>query len=48
MEILRADDGGFDLRIMGSHGPGKVVKLAMGSVATKGLAQCKLPVLSMR
>jgi len=43
-----ADDGKFDLVIMGSHGYGTVVNLVMGSVATKVLARCKVPVLLMR
>ena len=43
-----ADAGKFDLLIMGSHGHGTVATLVMGSVATKVLAQCKVPVLLMR
>jgi nucleotide-binding universal stress UspA family protein len=43
-----AEDGKFDLLIMGSHGHGTVVNLVMGSVATKVLAECKVPVLLMR
>ncbi len=43
-----ADDGKFDLVIMGSHGYGTVVNLVMGSVATQVLARCKVPVLLMR
>jgi len=43
-----ADAGAFDLLIMGSHGHGTLVNLVMGSVATKVLAQCKVPVLLVR
>jgi len=43
-----AEDGKFDLLIMGSHGHGTVVNLVMGSVATKVMAECKVPVLLMR
>jgi nucleotide-binding universal stress UspA family protein len=43
-----AEDGAFDLLIMGSHGHGSLVNLVMGSVATKVLAQCQIPVLIVR
>jgi len=33
---------------MGSHGHGSVGNLVMGSVATKALAACKVPVLLVR
>jgi nucleotide-binding universal stress UspA family protein len=38
----------FDLLILGSHGHGLVGNLVMGSVATKVLAHCKVPVLLVR
>lgn len=44
----QADDGGFDLVVMGSHGHSAVVNLVMGSVATQVLAHCKVPVLLVR
>lgn len=44
----KADSGGFDLLMMGSHGQGSVLNMVMGSVATKVLAGCKLPVLLVR
>jgi nucleotide-binding universal stress UspA family protein len=44
----QADAGNFDLLLMGSHGHGAVVNFVMGSVATKVLAKCKLPVLLVR
>lgn len=48
-EIARfAQDGQFDLVIMGSHGQGSLSNLVMGSVATKVLAACKVPVLLIR
>jgi nucleotide-binding universal stress UspA family protein len=43
-----ADSGKFDLVIMGSHGHGALGNLVMGSIATKVLAQCKIPVLLVR
>jgi len=43
-----AESGKFDLLVMGSHGHGTLVNLVMGSVATKVLAQCKVPVLLVR
>ena len=43
-----ADDGKFDLLIMGSHGHGTIVNMLMGSVATKVLANSKTPVLLIR
>lgn len=43
-----ADSGKFDLVVMGSHGHGTLVNLVMGSVATKVLANCQVPVLLVR
>ena len=43
-----AQSGGFDLLMMGTQGHGSVGNLVMGSVATKVLARCKLPVLLVR
>src|SRR5450830_859195 len=43
-----ADSGKFDLLMMGAHGHGTFVNLVMGSVATKVLANCKVPVLLVR
>ena len=43
-----ADNGAFDLVVMGSHGSGTLVNLVMGSVATQVLAHCKVPVLLVR
>jgi nucleotide-binding universal stress UspA family protein len=43
-----AASGKFDLLVMGSHGHGTLVNLVMGSVATKVLAHCKVPVLLVR
>ena len=43
-----ATSGKFDLLVMGSHGHGTLVNLVMGSVATKVLASCKVPVLLVR
>lgn len=44
----RADAGKFDMVIMGSHGHGALGNLVMGSVATRVLAGCKVPVLVIR
>ncbi len=41
----RAVDGGFDVVVMGSHGRGTLGKLLLGSVCSKVLAQCRVPVL---
>ena len=43
-----ADQGGFDMLIMGSHGHGALAQLVTGSVATEVLAQCRTPVLLIR
>jgi nucleotide-binding universal stress UspA family protein len=43
-----AETGKFDLILMGSHGHGELANLVMGSVATKVLAHCTVPVLLVR
>ena len=43
-----AEQGDFDLLVMGSHGHGALGSLVMGSVATRVLAQCKVPMLLVR
>ena len=43
-----ADNGKFDLLMMGSHGHGALANLVMGSVATQVLAHCRVPVLLVR
>jgi nucleotide-binding universal stress UspA family protein len=43
-----AEAGNFDLVIMGSHGVGALKNLVLGSVATKVLARCTVPVLLVR
>jgi nucleotide-binding universal stress UspA family protein len=43
-----ADKGKFDLLMMGSHGHGTLTNLVMGSVATKVLAGCSVPLLLVR
>ena len=40
--------GHFDLVVMGSHGQGALANLVLGSVATKVLARCTIPVLLVR
>ncbi len=45
---VAAQKGRFDLIMMGSHGQGSLANLVMGSVATKGIAHCKTPVLLIR
>lgn len=40
--------GEFDMVIMGSHGHGLFANLVLGSVTTKVLAACKVPVLVIR
>ena len=43
-----AGKGRYDLVIMGSHGHGTLTNLVLGSVATKVLARCTVPVLLIR
>lgn len=43
-----AAKGNYDIVIMGSHGRGLFKNLVLGSVATKVLAGCKVPVLLVR
>ena len=43
-----AEEGNFDLVMMGSHGHSALVNLVMGSVTTQVLAHCKVPVLLVR
>ncbi len=43
-----AEDGEFDMLVMGSHGHSALANLVMGSVATQVLAHCKVPVLLVR
>ena len=43
-----ADSGKFDLLVMGSHGHSALGNLVMGSVATKVLANCGVPVMLVR
>lgn len=43
-----AEEGRFDLVIMGSHGKSALGNLFLGSVATKVLANCQVPVLVVR
>lgn len=43
-----AEEGSFDLLMMGSHGHSALTNLVMGSVATRVLAHCRTPVLLVR
>ena len=43
-----ADEGQFDLLVMGTHGHGALGKLVMGSVSTQVLAHSTVPVLLVR
>ena len=43
-----ADKGKFDLLMMGSHGHGLLGNLVLGSVTTKVMAHCSVPVLIVR
>ena len=43
-----AEEGKFDLLVMGSRGHSDLVNLVLGSVATKVLAKCSTPVLLVR
>ena len=44
----QADKGKYDLLVMGSHGHGSFANLVTGSVATKVIAQCRVPLLLIR
>jgi len=43
-----ARKGGFDLVVMGSHGHGALARLVMGSVTSRVLALCEVPLLIVR
>lgn len=43
-----ADKGKYDLLVLGSHGHGVLGNLVLGSVATKVVASCGVPVLLIR
>ena len=43
-----AEEGKFDMVIMGTHGHGALARLVMGSVTTQVLAHCGVPVLLVR
>jgi nucleotide-binding universal stress UspA family protein len=43
-----AEKGGYELVMMGSHGHNALGKLVLGSVATRVMAQCRVPVLLVR
>ena len=43
-----AEKGKFDLLVMGSHGHGTLTNLVLGSMATKVIAHCGVPVLLVR
>lgn len=43
-----ADKGKYELLVLGSHGQSALLNLVMGSVATKVIANCKVPVLLIR
>ena len=43
-----ATKGKFDLLMMGSHGHGALGSLVLGSVTTRVMAQCEVPVLIIR
>ena len=46
--ICQIKTGKYDLVVMGSRGHGDIVNLVLGSVATKVLAKCSVPVLLIR
>lgn len=43
-----AEEGKYDLIIMGTHGHGALGRLVMGSVSTQVLANCGVPVMLIR
>lgn len=44
----KAENEGFELVVMGSHGHGAFASVVLGSVATRVLAACAVPVLLIR
>ena len=46
--IKAAEEGRFDLLVMGTHGHGALGRLVMGSVSTQVLAGSQVPVLLIR
>jgi len=46
--VRKAEGGRYDLIVLGSQGRGALANMALGSVATRVLATCKLPVLLIR
>jgi nucleotide-binding universal stress UspA family protein len=46
--IQEAQNGQFDLIVMGTHGHGTLGRLVMGSVSSQVLAGCNIPVLLVR
>ena len=46
--IATAEEGGFDLVVMGTHGHGKVEETITGSVATEVIRRCMKPVMVIR
>ena len=43
-----ADEGRYDLVMMGSHGHGELANVVLGSITTQVLARCRRPVLIVR
>ena len=43
-----AEQGGFDMLIMGSHAHGALARLVMGSATSEALENCRTPVLLIR
>jgi nucleotide-binding universal stress UspA family protein len=43
-----ANEGGYDMLVMGSHGHAPMASLVLGSVASRLLAHCTKPVLIVR
>ena len=46
--VAAAEKGKFDLVVLGSHGQSALMNLVLGSVATKVIAHCQVPVLLVR
>lgn len=46
--VRKAEEDKADLIVMGSHGHGALANVVLGSVATRVLASCKVPVLVIR
>lgn len=46
--VKTAEEGGFDLVVMGTHGRGRIAGAVMGRIAERVVRECRVPVLTAR